>query len=79
MRSPRESRRWCSGVGLAGLAFPPTRALLDRVLPKPGEGPSDETQATGRFRMEVTAEATNGARYRTTVGAPYDPDTAVRR
>jgi len=61
------------GLGLAGLAFPPTRALLDRVLPKPGEGPSDETQATGRFRMEVTAEGTNGARYRTTVGAPYDP------
>ena len=23
--------------------------------------------------MEVTAEATNGARYRTTVAAPYDP------
>ncbi|HEU5242671.1 MAG TPA: saccharopine dehydrogenase NADP-binding domain-containing protein [Ornithinibacter sp.] len=61
------------GLGFAGLAFPPTRALLDRVLPKPGEGPGDDTQATGRFRMEVTAEATNGRRYRTTVGAPYDP------
>jgi short subunit dehydrogenase-like uncharacterized protein len=61
------------GLGLAGLAFPPTRALLDRVLPKPGEGPSEEAQASGRFRMEVTAEATNGARYRTTVAAPYDP------
>ena len=61
------------GAGLAGLAFPPTRALLDRVLPKPGEGPSEEAQASGRFRMEVTGEATNGARYRTTVAAPYDP------
>jgi short subunit dehydrogenase-like uncharacterized protein len=61
------------GAGLAGLAFRPTRALLDRLLPKPGEGPSEDTQAKGRFRMEVTAEATNGARYRTTVAAPYDP------
>ena len=61
------------GAGLAGLAFAPTRALLDRVLPKPGEGPSEDAQANGRFRMEVTAEASNGARYRTTVAAPYDP------
>jgi len=61
------------GAGLAGLAFWPTRAVLDRVLPKPGEGPSEEAQARGRFRMEVTAQATNGARYRTTVAAPYDP------
>jgi short subunit dehydrogenase-like uncharacterized protein len=61
------------GAGLAGFAFGPTRALLDRVLPKPGEGPSEQAQAAGRFRMEVTAEATNGARYRTTVAAPYDP------
>ena len=61
------------GAGLAGFAFRPTRALLDRLLPKPGEGPSEDAQARGRFRMEVTAEATNGARYRTTVAAPYDP------
>ena len=61
------------GAGLAGLAFPPTRAVLDRVLPKPGEGPSEETQARGRFRFEITAEATNAGRYRTVVAAPYDP------
>ena len=61
------------GLGLAGFAFPPTRILLDRVLPKPGETPSDETLAKGRFRFEITAEASNGARYRTTVAAPYDP------
>ena len=61
------------GAGLAGMSFGPTRSLLDRVLPKPGEGPSEQAQAAGRFRMEVTGEATNGARYRTTVAAPYDP------
>ncbi len=60
-------------AGLAGMAFAPTRAVLDRVLPAPGEGPSEEAMGAGRFRMEVTAEATNGARYRATVAAPYDP------
>jgi short subunit dehydrogenase-like uncharacterized protein len=61
------------GAGLAGLAFGPTRAVLDRVLPKPGEGPSLEAQERGRLKVDVTAEATNGARYRTTVTVPYDP------
>ena len=60
-------------AGLAGMAFPPTRMVLDRVLPKPGEAPDEEAQAKGRFRFEITAEASNGARYRTTVAAPYDP------
>ncbi|WP_377639744.1 saccharopine dehydrogenase family protein [Oryzobacter terrae] len=58
---------------LGGLSFPPLRPVVDRVLPKPGEGPSAEAMTSGRFRMEVTAEATNGARYRSTVFAPYDP------
>lgn len=57
----------------AGMSFAPTRPVVDRLLPKPGEGPSAEAMRTGRFRMEVTAEATDGARYRAVVGAPYDP------
>lgn len=59
--------------GLAAMAFPPTRVLLDRALPKPGQGPSEETQAKGRFRFVITGEGSNGVRYRTTVAAPYDP------
>lgn len=59
--------------GLAGLAFKPTRAVLDRLLPKPGEGPSREQQAAGRFRFEITTTTTTGARYVTKVGADYDP------
>ncbi len=57
----------------AGLGFAPTRALLDRVLPKPGEGPSEQRMASGRFRMEVFGEASSGAGYSTVVAAPYDP------
>lgn len=61
------------GATVAGLAYRPTRALLDRVLPKPGEGPSAQERAAGRFRMEITTTTTTGARYLTEVGADYDP------
>ncbi|WP_344254182.1 saccharopine dehydrogenase family protein [Terrabacter carboxydivorans] len=63
------------GLGgvLAGMAFRPTRAVIDRFLPQPGEGPSVETQAAGRFRLEIRTTTTTGARYRTKVGADYDP------
>lgn len=60
-------------AGVAGLSFGPTRALLDRVLPRPGTGPSVEQRTAGRFRMEITATSSDGTRYRTIVGAPFDP------
>ncbi len=59
--------------GLAGLSWAPSRAVLDRFLPKPGEGPSDEQLAAGRFLMETRTTTTTGARYVARVGAPYDP------
>jgi short subunit dehydrogenase-like uncharacterized protein len=61
------------GAGLAGMALPPTRMLLDRVLPAPGEGPSEEARRNGRFRMELTADTTSGRRYRAVVAAQGDP------
>jgi short subunit dehydrogenase-like uncharacterized protein len=57
----------------AGMWFRPSRALLDRVLPAPGSGPSERTLERGRFSVEVVAGTTSGARYRTTVGAEKDP------
>jgi len=58
---------------MGGLSFAPTRGVLDRVLPSPGEGPSDRVRAGGRFRVEVETTTTTGARYVATVAAPYDP------
>jgi short subunit dehydrogenase-like uncharacterized protein len=58
---------------LVGLAYAPGRAVLDRVLPRPGEGPDAEDLARGRFRMVLDATTTSGARYRTAVGADLDP------
>lgn len=59
--------------GLAGLSWGPTRAVLDRVLPQPGEGPSEEQLAGGRFRMEIRTTTSSGAIYLARVAAPYDP------
>lgn len=58
---------------VAGMRFAPTRALIDRVLPRPGEGPGEEAMARGRFVMDVQATTTTGARYTTRVAAEKDP------
>jgi short subunit dehydrogenase-like uncharacterized protein len=57
----------------AGLYFAPTRAVLDRILPKPGEGPSVETQESGRFVFDIETTTTTGATYRCRVAADKDP------
>jgi short subunit dehydrogenase-like uncharacterized protein len=62
---------------MAGMALPPTRLLLDRVLPKPGEGPDEKTRENGHFRVEVTTRTSTGARYRSVVGAKGDPGYAA--
>ena len=66
------------GALVAGLRFAPTRALLDRVLldrvlPGPGQGPSEKTRAEGHFRVEVHTATSTGARYAATVAADADP------
>lgn len=61
-----------AGVGV-GLSLAPTRAVLDRLLPAPGQGPSPEQRARGAFLMEITAQSESGVTYRTRVGAPLDP------
>jgi short subunit dehydrogenase-like uncharacterized protein len=62
---------------LAGVALPPSRALLGPVLPKPGAGPSEKMRSTGFFRMEVHARTSSGARYLATIAAPGDPGYAA--
>ncbi|MCU4185968.1 saccharopine dehydrogenase NADP-binding domain-containing protein [Acidiferrimicrobium sp. IK] len=58
---------------VAGMRFAPTRALLDRVLPKPGEGPSQKVMDSGRFRSDIVAVTEGGGRYRGVVAADGDP------
>ncbi len=68
-----------AGIGglVAGLALPPARFVLDRVLPRPGEGPSQSQRDAGHFRVETLARTTSGARYRATVAAKGDPGYAA--
>jgi len=56
-----------------GLAVKPTRKVLDRVLPDPGEGPSESARERGFFRMEIHARAAGGGRYRARVAGQGDP------
>jgi short subunit dehydrogenase-like uncharacterized protein len=65
-------------VALAGgLAFGPARKLLDRVLPSPGEGPSEDARRKGFFRMEIHGRTSSGARYLGRVAAKGDPGYAA--
>ena len=58
---------------VAGLSLPPTRKLLDRVLPDPGEGPSEEQREKGFFRIDVHTRTSTGARPVARIAAPGDP------
>ena len=71
------ARAGAIGVATAGfvgaLSFAPTRAILDRVLPSPGAGPSSDAIAHGRFAIDVDAYPVEGAPVRARVEAPFDP------
>ena len=61
----------------AGMAFPPARLLLDRVLPAPGTGPGEKARANGHFTIETSTRTSSGARYVATVAAKGDPGYAA--
>ncbi|GAB3131966.1 saccharopine dehydrogenase NADP-binding domain-containing protein [Tsukamurella serpentis] len=60
-------------LGIAALAIKPLRPVLSRVLPAPGEGPSEKSQAKGSFIADVYTRTSDGRRYRCTIGARQDP------
>ena len=68
-------------VGLYGfigaMTVPPARALLDRLLPAPGRGPSEQTREKGWFRSVVTAGTEAGVRYRAEAAGRGDPGYAA--
>jgi short subunit dehydrogenase-like uncharacterized protein len=49
------------------------RGLLDRVLPKPGTGPSEKARENGHYRVETYTTTSTGARYRATMAQKGDP------
>jgi short subunit dehydrogenase-like uncharacterized protein len=57
----------------AGIGFGPAGALLDHVLPQPGQGPSEKTRRTGRFQMKIHTRTSAGAGYAATAAARSGP------
>jgi short subunit dehydrogenase-like uncharacterized protein len=65
------------GALVAAMAAPPTRAVIDRILPKPGQGPSERARRAGHFTVDLFTTTTTGARYTARVKANGDPGYAA--
>ncbi|MDP2271578.1 MAG: saccharopine dehydrogenase NADP-binding domain-containing protein [Archangium sp.] len=61
------------GAFVGSLMFGPTRKLVESWLPKPGEGPSEETRKAGFLRVRIFGEAENGTRKTVLIEGKGDP------
>lgn len=76
-----EPLAWLKATGVtAGLALfmgilqqPQTRSLLQPILPKPGEGPSEQTMNEGWFSCELVGTAVDGRKIRGLIRDQGDP------
>lgn len=55
------------------MSIPVTRGLLDRLLPKPGDGPSEATMTAGHVQVAVVTTTADGTRLRADLCASGDP------
>ncbi len=55
------------------LGWKPAAPLLDRMLPAPGKGPSEQARRAGRFAMDIHTRTSNGGRYLARIAADADP------
>jgi short subunit dehydrogenase-like uncharacterized protein len=62
---------------MAGVGFGPSRTLLGRFLPAPGQGPGEKARDAGFFRIQIHARTSSGARYVAKIGAQGDPGYAA--
>jgi short subunit dehydrogenase-like uncharacterized protein len=78
-RGRRRATAMTAALGLVvkGMLDPRTRPLVDRLVPKPGEGPSEEQRRAGRFRMDLRTTTEGGRRYHAVVAAQGDPGYAA--
>lgn len=67
------------GVFAAAAMTGPTRALLRRLLPSPGQGPSEQERESGRFRLLVRGHGADPAAppVHVTVAGDRDPGYAM--
>ena len=62
-----------------GLALPPSRFALDRLLPSPGAGPKDELVRDGFYEIEIHARTPADERWVCRVEAQGDPGYGATR
>jgi short subunit dehydrogenase-like uncharacterized protein len=60
-----------AGMGLTALG--PTRRLVAKVVPKPGQGPSPSAQASGSFDIRFAGTTADGRTIATRVTGDRDP------
>jgi len=62
------------GAFIAGAAFAPTRAIMQKtILPKPGEGPSKKQRETGFYKFLLIGKDNDGNQLRVNVTGDRDP------
>jgi saccharopine dehydrogenase (NAD+, L-lysine-forming) len=49
------------------------RGVIDRIMPKPGTGPSEKVRENGHYTVETYTTTTSGARYRALMAQRGDP------
>jgi len=68
---------WGMTAGLAAVAgaasFGPTRTLLGKLMPKPGQGPSEAKQQAGWFDLRLVGRTSTGQEIHTKVTGDADP------
>jgi short subunit dehydrogenase-like uncharacterized protein len=60
------------GLGSRYLRLLPN-ALVERIMPKPGTGPSERAREKGHYTVETYTTTETGARYRATMAQKGDP------
>ncbi|MGY3128854.1 short subunit dehydrogenase-like uncharacterized protein [Agrococcus sp. UYP33] len=65
------------GALVVGMATPGVRSVIDRMLPSPGDGPSEERRRSGSFAIETTTRTDDGRRLTARVAAQGDPGYAA--
>lgn len=72
-----QARSWLMAAALLAaeraVGWGPSRAVLRRLAPEPGEGPSTEQRAEGFFDVRVHTRTTTGAEYVATFAGRSDP------
>ncbi len=64
---------WALDMFMLGVALRPTRWLLQKFLPKPGQGPSAQTQEKGFFDLLFVGTTASGQKLQTKVHGDRDP------